>query len=145
MHRQVLIAALALAPVARAEPPREAAEAPAWKVRAAVVGTVARDTPATLEIVVETRAGFHLNDDYPIHFDVQPAPGVAFPRARIDRKDVGLTPCAAGGHACRARVPVAFTPSVTSSRAGGTLAFSACDAERCLIEKVAISAPVAAR
>jgi hypothetical protein len=98
---------------------------------------------ARLEIRVEVGLTFHLNDDYPLNFTIVPSDGIVFKKPRFDRRD-GIVFEACGKdatHRCRALVPVPFTAS-TAGRAGGVLAFSACDAEECVIEKVAVSVPV---
>jgi hypothetical protein len=55
-----------------------------------------------------------------------------------------LEPCAAGAaEACRARLPIAFTPRTAGPfSVGGTLSFSVCSAEKCLIRKVDLAVPV---
>jgi hypothetical protein len=62
-------------------------------------------------VSLEARGGFHVNPDYPIHFD-----------------EVGREHFRMEEHHASAEVP----------RKKGVLAFSVCDAERCLIEKVAL-------
>jgi hypothetical protein len=88
--------------------------------------TTARDGEAQ-RVEVRTSGDFHVNDDYPVSF--QPEDG-----GRLQLKDhVQKTACP--GEAtfhCTAQVNV---PNQT-----GTLAFSVCSRENCLIEKVAIKA-----
>ena len=102
--------------------------------------------PGTLEIELETRGGYHLNDDYPLHFVPKPSTDVHWSKARVERQDgMELWPCrgAEAKHMCSARVTVGYkTTKSAGLRLGGTMAFSACDAERCLIEKVALSTVV---
>ncbi|MBL8955340.1 MAG: hypothetical protein JNK82_31490 [Myxococcaceae bacterium] len=76
-------------------------------------------------VTVKTASGYHVNDEYPVSF--QPEGG-----ERLQLKDVVTkTACeSGGGFSCTA--VVAF-PNVA-----GTLAFSVCSEEKCLIEKVAI-------
>ena len=134
--------------------PPSSVEAEAWAVSIALDGAALADSPSRAVVTLATRGRFHLNDDYPIHFVPRASSGVAFPRARIDRADgIRTTDCpdeASRGHACAASVPVAFggggAPAAVAANIGGVtasvggeLAFSACDDERCLIEKVAIA------
>jgi len=147
MQRQVRLVAFASAllvgGVALAEAPRVEVEAKAWRVRAAIVGPVVVGKPARLEVTLEARAPYHLNDDYPVNLKTANASGLQFDKARIDKADgIVVMPCAAEpAHACRAVVPATFT-ATSDARVGGVLAFSACDANQCLIEKIAVSAPV---
>ena len=123
-------------------------QAPAWVVRASAPRALQVGERAQLEVLVEARAGYHLNEDYPINFRPTPTEQTAFERVRIDRKDgIIVERCKAEPSlSCRARAPVAFMPEVGgSARVGGTLAFSACDASQCLIEKVQVAATVEVR
>ena len=134
---------LARAEAPRVEAPRAEVEAKAWRVRATVVGPVLVGKPARLEVTLEARPPYHLNDDYPVNLKTAAASGLRFDKPRIDKADgIVVTPCASeAAHACRALVPAAFTLTA-DARVGGVLAFSACDANQCIIEKIAVSAPV---
>lgn len=88
--------------------------------------TSARDG-ASLRVEVKTANGFHVNDEYPVSFT--PETG-----ARLALKDaLTKTACADDATAhCAAAMTV---PNVA-----GTLAFSVCSKENCLIEKVQLAA-----
>jgi hypothetical protein len=117
------------------------ADAPAEVVRPAYRVRIDAKHAGLLEVSVQATSGFHLNDDYPIHFVPSAVPGIKWKKARIEKADgIVLEACASErDHACLATVPVGY--SGTAAKLGGTLAFSACDAERCLIEKVAVALP----
>jgi hypothetical protein len=158
MRREVQVAlalALAVPCIAAADPPPPAkVERPEFVVAAvAPPAGVARGEEAALEVTLEARGTFHVNAEYPSSFRVADAPaGLRYPRAKIDRASgLRAEPCAdrAGdrkGQACRVRVTVPFVAEAAGTHAvGGVLAFSVCDKERCLIEKIALAAPVTAR
>jgi hypothetical protein len=111
-------------------------------------GTVARavqESPATLDVELVARGGFHVNEEYPLNFQPAPSAAADFAKPRFDRADgLVLEPCAAGAReACRARLPIAFTPRTAGAvSVGGTLSFSVCSAEKCLIRKVDLAVPV---
>jgi hypothetical protein len=120
------------------------AEESEW-VASGTVARAVRDAPATLDVELVARDGFHVNAEYPLSFRPLPSPAAEFPKPRFDRGDgLVLEPCAAGaGDACRARLPIAFTPRTAGAvSVGGTLSFSVCSAEKCLIRKVDLSVPV---
>jgi len=120
MQRQVQVAAalLLVAGACKKEP------APA---AAPYALTTARDGDG-LRVEVKTSGEYHVNDEYPVSFS--PDDG-----GRLQLKDA-VTKSACAGDAtvhCAAAIPV--------PNAAGTLAFSVCSKDNCLIEKVAI-APV---
>jgi hypothetical protein len=104
--------------------------------------------PATLVVTVAARGGFHVNADYPTSFTVAPAaPGVRYPRARLDGTRVGRLACEeVPEEACGLTLVVPyFVEKPGAYTVGGTVRFSVCDEERCLIEKVELSRRVTAR
>ena len=149
MHGAVLICSLAVACTAGAEVPSHEksarVEATAYVVTARAVGRAAVGTLAEVELLVETRAGYHLNDDYPLNVRPLPSTAATFEKARVAREDgVAVSPCRTDlAHGCQAKVHLRYTPT-RAGRAGlgGTFAFSACNADRCLIEKVDVEAKI---
>ena len=92
-------------------------------------------TPA-LQLEVTIKAGFHLNDDYPINF--KPDSG----GAKVEKKQMTLVACA--GHpenSCGVKSPVA-RPAKKRRIARGTVAFAACNADVCLVKKVPLAVRV---
>lgn len=112
--------------------------------RPAYTATIRAISAKRLELVVETRAGYHLNDDYPLHFTPVVSDHVRFEKPRIDRDAMTLAQCTPPNeHLCRASIPVAFSADGRGwTQLGGVVAFSACDADQCLIEKVSLSTKV---
>jgi hypothetical protein len=89
--------------------------------------TTARDGEG-LRVDVRTSNGFHVNDEYPVSFTPEDGGRVAL------KDQLKKTPCEDDAQfSCAAAVPLPNT--------SGTLAFSVCSKENCLIEKVAIAAP----
>ncbi len=79
-------------------------------------------------VTLVTRAGFHVNPDYPIRFTLTGG-------TKIDRDKFKLDPCAPPSKdTCAARAPI-------PPRAEGILAFSVCNPERCIIEKIPLASP----
>jgi hypothetical protein len=97
-----------------------------------------------LSVVIATKAGFHLYDDYPLNFQVDPVDGVEFPKPKVTRDDgIIETACVADTHfQCGARLSVPFrSKAALKHPVGGTMAFAECNADLCLIEKVQVSVP----
>ena len=83
----------------------------------------------TVEIVLDAKAPFHVNDQYPIKFKVKEGAGVKFAAAVVGKDKAKL-------EAMRATMPVAFTPeSAGQHTVAGQLSFSVCTDENCLMEK----------
>jgi hypothetical protein len=83
-------------------------------------------------VVLTARGGFHINPQYPLRFSY--ANGAVIERARFT-----FEPCAKEPkESCVGRAPV---PTPASLRIDGTLYFSVCDPERCLIEKIPLAYP----
>jgi hypothetical protein len=145
-HLFGLLLVMALAGVASAEAPI-CAESKAWKVCALYLDSKipAVGVPDSIEIALETLGPFHVNDDYPMSARPTPVNAVAFDKPKIVLKDgIRLAPCNNDvAHHCRAQVPVRFVASKGGRKViGATLAFSACDDEHCLIEKVEVAFPI---
>jgi hypothetical protein len=133
---------VSLTGVALAEELPDHVEHKVYSVRASATGARVGQ-PANVVVTVETRTGYHLNEDYPIHFTPQASANVKFDKARFDREGGKRVACAQGGHDCRTSVLVDFVAGAPGRvSVGGTLAFSACSDAQCLIEKIDIAAPV---
>ena len=84
----------------------------------------------TVEIVLDAKAPFHVNDQYPIKFKVKEGAG----------REVCRRPWSArtrrSSKQCEATMPVAFVPeSAGQHTVAGQLSFSVCTDENCLMEK----------
>jgi hypothetical protein len=92
---------------------------------------------------IAARAGMHVNEEYPTSF--RPAAdataGLAGDRVPLDQV-IERVPCTGdAASACEVILALPIVPPVSGDlRVSGTLAFSVCSAERCLIEKVTLAA-----
>ena len=153
MQRQVRLVALgALLVAACASAPRPRAgeragfrhSAPEYQAAAVIVGQRRIESVEWLVVTVETRAGFHLNDDYPHRFTPLPAPAISYDDTRVEAAAMRRRACSeAAPHACALEVAAPFVAhGAGHSTLGGELAFGACDADRCIIEKLAVTVPL---
>ena len=98
---------------------------------------------------VEARNGFHINAEYPVAFrPEQTADAIKFDRDRYQlQSSAERIPCSEGSEeACELRGRVPFTAaSPGDHRVAGVLAFSVCNAEKCLIEKAPLEVRVSVR
>lgn len=104
--------------------------------------------PATAQLVIAATGSFHVNRDYPLAFRPEPGSTAAFGAEKIPLGErAERTPCAAHPEeACRVAAPLRFTLAAPGQASlAGTVAFSVCNAEICLIEKVPLTMAVAAR
>ncbi len=91
--------------------------------------------PAAVTAVLAARGGFKCNDKYPYKFTLDPAPsGVSYPSTVVSGMAVSDK---------RSTMSIPFTPTEKGAKTiSGTLAFSVCDADKCLIEKQKLSVTV---
>lgn len=145
----VLLAVAALASGADpAQAPGARAEGAAWAVGLEVPAAVARGKPAEARVVVTARAPYHVNRDYPMSFRPGAASTATFAGARIPLGE-GALRVACKDHpdeACSIAAPLPFTaPAGGEARLAGTVSFSVCNPDRCIIEKVMLSAATPSR
>jgi hypothetical protein len=101
--------------------------------------------PTAARVRITARGGYHVNPDYPLAFVPAADASADFASARVALTPSARTPCEAHpGDACEVVADVPLVPRDGATlRVAGTVAFSVCTAERCLIEKVplAVNAP----
>jgi hypothetical protein len=131
-----LVLASGLAAGAEAGPASQAEKAE-WSVR--LEAPAGKAAIAVLHLAA--RAGFHVNLEYPISF--RPAPGSAAGAERVALQPASKEPCQGRSQeTCAVRLELPLPAAgVGAAPVSGTLAFSVCSADRCLIEKVALSSP----
>jgi hypothetical protein len=131
-----------------APPPGARAEGAAWAVGLELPASVARGKPAEARVVVTARAPYHVNRDYPMSFRPAAASTVAFAGTRIPLGE-GALRVACKDHpdeTCSLSAPLPFTaPSGGEASLAGTVSFSVCNPDRCIIEKVMLSAAAPSR
>jgi len=96
------------------------------------VSPVAAGSPATVEAVLVAKAPYHCNADYPHKFKLAAAPaGLTYPEATV--KGMQVT-----AERSVLRIPV-VAQSAGKSTVSGTLQFSVCNDDRCMVEKRELS------
>jgi hypothetical protein len=96
------------------------------------VSPVAAGGPATVEVVLVANPPYHCNPEYPHKFKLGAAPaGIAYPEATV--KGMEVTPSRSV-----LKVPIQ-AQSAGKATVSGTLQFSVCNDERCLVEKKELS------
>lgn len=92
-------------------------------------GSYAVGTEGQVQIVLDAKAPFHVNKEYPYSFALNESPGVKFASMKVQKDAVKL-------EAQRATMSVPFTPSEAGAHTiSGTFKFSVCTDEQCLIKK----------
>lgn len=130
----------------QAKPSGPSAEAPEYAVSLSAPGAVKAGEAAAATFTITAKGTFHVNADYPLAFIPGGADNARFEGERVKLSAGEKTPCAAHAEdACAVQVPLPFTAErAGAGQVAGTLAFSVCDPERCLIQKVPLTAPIAA-
>jgi hypothetical protein len=81
------------------------------------------------EAILMAKDPYHVNQEYPLTFQLHESPGIKYPRVTITKDFVQV-------ESKRAVLPFEFTPERTGHLwIMGTLKFSVCNNHRCLIEK----------
>lgn len=99
------------------------------------------------ELVAEITAGkgLHLNAEYPVNFrPANNSPGIKFEQQKYDLSEAERRPCNDGTRdhcSMTAKIPFG-TQAAGNEKVAGTLSFSVCNEDRCLIEKVPVEVPV---
>ncbi|HVO21062.1 MAG TPA: hypothetical protein VMU15_17505 [Anaeromyxobacter sp.] len=127
---------------ARADPPPgPRAQGPEW----AVAAEPGASGGPVVDLRVEARAGFHVNLEYPMAFSPSPSATARFQGTRVPLRPARTAACPGDGkEVCSATLELPYLPPPAgAARVAGTLAFSVCSAERCLIQKVPLSLEVA--
>jgi hypothetical protein len=136
----------AMARGAAAPPPGEPqppspAEAEPWTVALALPASLRAGVPATATVSLTARAGHHVNLEYPLAFKPDARSQASFSAPRVPLAVAASRPCTGRpAETCEVTLPLPFTPGAGPVRLSGTVLFSVCTAERCLIERVALGA-----
>ncbi len=133
-------AAVAPAP-AGSNAPGPSADTSSYKVEVKAVGSYKKGSEGTFEVVLATKADYHVNDEYPAKFKLAEKPtDVKYPKEKLERLKDGdawsVEKCSSGKDNCTIKVKVPFTPNASGTvKVGGTLHVGVCNAATCLIEK----------
>jgi hypothetical protein len=132
------------APAAAATLPPSRAEAAPWTVALELPSALRAGVPATATIRLAARAGHHVNLEYPAAFKPNERSTATFGGARVPLAVTASSPCPGRtGETCEVTLALPFTPGAGHTRLSGTVLFSVCTAERCLIERIALGAEAA--
>lgn len=108
-------------------------ENPNYTVRFTVESPCKHGETCTALVTVDAKGGFHINDKYPYRFKLdEPGPGLKYPKPQVGREDGTFSETKAV-----LRVPF-VAASAGEVKVGGTLSFSVCSDEKCLIDKQAL-------
>ena len=101
----------------------------------------------TAVILVTANGSYHVNPEYPMVFKAQGQEGVRFAEEHFKLTWGPKTPCAAKAEdACAVEVPITLTPEKAgTATVAGLVAFSVCNPEHCLIEKVPLTLAIDVR
>ena len=117
------------------------AEAEAWTVSLSLPAAVKPGAPAVAQVLITARAGHHVNLEYPFSFKPSGSVAATFSGERVALKAGEQRACPGRpAEPCEVVLPIPFTPGSASPRVVGTVAFSVCSADRCLIERVVLGA-----
>ena len=117
-----------LTPAAKAAPAAAtpSIEEPTFKL-ALVSGTAySAGTPGTLELVLEARGGYHVNQDYPIKVQLKGPASVTLPKPSLGKADAAEF----GEHKVRFELP--FTAQPGPCTVSADVDFAVCTAETCV-------------
>ncbi|MFT3915549.1 MAG: hypothetical protein QM704_15975 [Anaeromyxobacteraceae bacterium] len=146
--------ALGYASMALAQAPKPAAAASAsgdtYEVALVPPAAAKPGAPATAKVVVKAKGPYHVNKDYPMAFRPDAtASTVAFAGEKVPLNQAGAERTACKDHpgeSCAVASPLPFTAKAAGEATlAGVVAFSVCNPDRCLIEKVPVTASVAAK
>ncbi len=101
-------------------------------------GEYASGKAGEADIVLNAKAPFHVNQQYPYKFKLKESPGVTYPNMVVGKDAVKLEPA-------RATVPVAFTADAGKHTVTGQLSFSVCTDDKCVIEKRDLALEIVAK
>jgi hypothetical protein len=144
----LLAGILALALAADAPPTKPVgsrAEGEAYQVSLVPPPSAKPGAAATVRVVVAARGPYHVNRDYPTNFRVDKGSTAVFSGEKVPLGEgAERTPCKDfPGEACALSAPLPFRAAASGeTRIAGVVAFSVCNADRCLIEKVPVAVVV---
>lgn len=102
-------------------------------------GDYAVGKPAEVDVVLDAKGPYKVNDQYPYKFKLKESPGLKYPSMIVGKDRVKL-------EKKRATIAVPFTPEKAGPHVlAGQFAFSVCTDDKCLIEKRDLSLTVEAK
>jgi hypothetical protein len=94
-------------------------------------GACKKDQTCTVEVLVEAKGEYHINDKYPYKFklDDPPPAGMRYPKPVVSKEDGTMDE-----HKVVLKVPF-VSESTGDKKVSGTLSLSVCSAANCLMDK----------
>jgi hypothetical protein len=127
---------------AAATPAARASGAPAARVETDAYAVTLMTAPSAGTLTITARPPLHINPDYPAAFRPDPG-GVTFEGERVALGQELKKPCAAKAEdTCEATSTLRYTGGASGTSVSGTVQFSVCEPEKCLIEKVKVASAI---
>jgi hypothetical protein len=128
-------AAPAPAPKAPAAPPAPTpvVEDTSFRLAFEKPGALSAGQPGTVQVVLESKGGYHVNQDYPIRVDLKAPEGVKLSKASLAKPD------AKAFSEQSARFDVGFTADKGTHDVQATVDFAVCTAETCVPDQRTIA------
>lgn len=101
-------------------------------------GPYKKGVEGTVELVLKSKGGHHVNQDYPAKFKVaDPAPeGITFPKKILKKEDGKFEE-----HEATLKIPF-VAANAGKAKIGGTFSFSVCSDKNCFMEKADLEVEV---
>lgn len=93
-------------------------------------------------VTITAKAPLHINPDYPTAFRPDPGP-VTFDAPKIPLGQESKKPCAHKAEdTCESSSSIKYASASRGAKVSGTVLFSVCEPEKCLIEKAQVAAAI---
>ena len=128
----------------KADAPSKSPDTDEYHVALAARGPYQAGVAASAPLTVTAKNGFHVNPEYPMAFKPEGHQAVQFPAERLKLTWGDKKPCPTNAEdACEVEVLLPVTPAQTGNAVvAGVVAFSVCNPERCLIQKIPVSVAI---
>ena len=99
-------------------------------------GSYRMGQPGEVQLVLEAKGAYKVNQEYPYKFKLQPTAGLKYPQPVVGKDAVALTKQ-------RATMTIKFVPAAGGVQTvSGRFFFSVCTDEKCLIERRELALPI---
>lgn len=124
-------------------------EHPNYAITLQADGPFKKGQPASFKVILRSKAGFHINEEYPTKFSAAVSPEVTYPTPKLARaaqpEAFKLVACPSGNDHCSLELTVKFTPEQAGSfKVGGELSLGVCNKDNCIFDKRALAVDVTA-
>jgi hypothetical protein len=117
--------------LAVAVPSRPSLDNANYRAEMRSAGPCKKDNICTVEVLVEAKGEYHINDKYPYRFKLEtpPPPGLKYPKPVVGKEDGTMDP-----RKVMLKVPF-IAEAAGEKKVAGTLSLSVCSAANCLMDK----------